>query len=552
MSTRYPLSPEQLAVIREVALAGLTGSGYPNLERLQAMNPSPWVYDELIQDGFLFVSIDLVFPTIKSLKIFDESIFQNFLVQARTLFFALKNIYEQQPLEPLSLEAMHAISGLDEDKIRRILPLLRALNIFTNSVGLGDTGWLSRVVLHPCILALDPFEQGQPEDDAHDGEVCLLAKDFRGLASLQWDINGVCLLAGSNGAGKTSILEALSFLRTFFLGGPEEAMRQVRGAFGLRRVGAAPRALVELEIKIGKVRWMLKISVGEGSSTAVGEDVLIDAKPYLHRSPSAGDWYLGKIKRRGDERCCLRAAYDEARPSVLAGLVRVLRGFRVYGHYNLEDVRNGAPVIEEGRILREDGRNMLSVLRAWQSAPTKYDMRFEWVMDQARQAFPEQIARIEFETVGSLVQARFFRPGATTPDRGLPFHVASDGMLAGLLHLTAIAGADEGSLLAFEELENHMHPHAIRVMIKAIHEVAEKRDLRVVLTTHSLSLMNEFRRDYEHFFVLEPGNPQTPVRLDELRDPDYLAQFYPGDLYDREDFGAPKTASKERQGSESD
>jgi hypothetical protein len=52
--------------------------------------------------------------------------------------------------------------------------------------------------------------------------------------------------------------------------------------------------------------------------------------------------------------------------------------------------------------------------------------------------------------------------------------------------------------------------------------------------------MNEFRRDYEHFYVLEAGDHGTPVRLDQLREPEYLAQFYPGELYDREDFGAPR------------
>lgn len=40
----------------------------------------------------------------------------------------------------------------------------------------------------------------------------IVAKNFLGLAHIDWEPSGVCLVAGPNGSGKTTLLEALAFL----------------------------------------------------------------------------------------------------------------------------------------------------------------------------------------------------------------------------------------------------------------------------------------------------------------------------------------------------
>jgi predicted ATPase len=158
------------------------------------------------------------------------------------------------------------------------------------------------------------------------------------------------------------------------------------------------------------------------------------------------------------------------------------------------------------------------------------------VLAAARDAFPGQLGAIEFERGFPMLYA----PDAPDPDRGLPPERAADGLVTGLLHLTAIAGAPSGSLVAFDELEDHLHPHAIRALLAAIRGRAEEQDLTVVLTTHSPVVMNQFLGDPGAVFVLdrrEADRPQ-PIALTELHDEEWLSLMKLGTLYEHLKFAA--------------
>src|SRR6266542_1881882 len=58
-----------------------------------------------------------------------------------------------------------------------------------------------------------------------------------------------------------------------------------------------------------------------------------------------------------------------------------------------------------------------------------------------------------------------------------PLALAPDGWITGLLHLTAVAGAPKGSLIAIDDFGNDLHPYAIRKLTEAFREWAEERDL---------------------------------------------------------------------------
>jgi len=111
--------------------------------------------------------------------------------------------------------------------------------------------------------------------------------------------------------------------------------------------------------------------------------------------------------------------------------------------------------------------------------------------------------------------------------------------LTGLLQLTAVAGARSGAIIAFDEMENQLHPHAIRSLLNSMRMQAKERNLTIIVTTHSPVVMNTFRDNPEQFFVLQQNTDTLPVLLSDLHDEDWLAAFSLGDLYDRLDFAAP-------------
>jgi hypothetical protein len=75
---------------------------------------------------------------------------------------------------------------------------------------------------------------------------------------------------------------------------------------------------------------------------------------------------------------------------------------------------------------------------------------------------------------------------------------------------------------------------------------AEERCLTIILTTHSPVVMNEFKGYEDQFYVLRQRSAElVPCALDELHDPNWLAHFVLGDLYERSEIAAPASALRE-------
>ncbi|MCU0545705.1 MAG: ATP-binding protein [Oscillatoriaceae cyanobacterium Prado104] len=66
----------------------------------------------------------------------------------------------------------------------------------------------------------------------------------------------------------------------------------------------------------------------------------------------------------------------------------------------------------------------------------------------------------------------------------------SDGTLRVLAITAAMLSATEGSLVVIEEIDNGVHPNRAKHLLSSIRDLAEQRQLRVLLSTHNPALMD--------------------------------------------------------------
>ncbi|MCX9157274.1 ATP-binding protein [Niveibacterium sp. 24ML] len=138
------------------------------------------------------------------------------------------------------------------------------------------------------------------------------------------------------------------------------------------------------------------------------------------------------------------------------------------------------------RRLLGDGTNLSSVLHHLCSDPQNKADVLSFI-----QSLPEQdIQDIEFltgprgELMVQLVET--FGGHAMSYDATL----LSDGTLRVLAIAAAMLSAQEGSLVVIEEIDNGVHPSRARHLLERIRAIAERRKLRVLLSTHNPAMLD--------------------------------------------------------------
>lgn len=66
----------------------------------------------------------------------------------------------------------------------------------------------------------------------------------------------------------------------------------------------------------------------------------------------------------------------------------------------------------------------------------------------------------------------------------------SDGTLRCIAALAAVMSEPENSLIAIEEMDNGIHPSRVIKLMNALCEVAKKRNIDLILTTHNVTVLN--------------------------------------------------------------
>jgi predicted ATPase len=378
------------------------------------------------------------------------------------------------------------------------------------------------------------------DEAAFDMAITIETRNYRALRCTKWTPSGVCVVVGPNGAGKTTLLTLFEFLRNAYVRSAPSAIDQLGGVYGLRSWGSPEEEPVLVALTVDDLRWELQLTAqGPTLSERLGEQVTRGPESVLSRAAlSQRLVYRGSETAIADreERLGLRIIFDAAHPEDLGPLVRAVTNNRVYRSYNLWGLQTNGSRQSGDLYLHPNGQNVFAVLRNWRD---RRDLmpQYEFVVTGLRAAFPDLFLDLDFHVAGMTITVDLIEPQW---NQACPLALAPDGWITALLHLTAIAGAAEGSFVAIDDFGNDLHPYAIRALTAVFREWSEDRDLTVCLASHSPVLLDEFREHPDSVFVMERDLENRPVPLTELYDLDWLARFSLGRLYEHGEFGGQK------------
>jgi len=357
----------------------------------------------------------------------------------------------------------------------------------------------------------------------------LQIKNYRVIRSVDMEADGVCVLVGPNGSGKSTLLSAIEFLRNILEWGAYKALDLSGGAWGFTHIDSSKDIQTVFIIEYFDIIWENIPTVNPNEFIKIKESVKTTLRDGIYlfdvmNSPPSPKNRNSQLQRIFDEDFSDKKEYENIKI-----FVNALIGYQHYSDYRLWSLRKSGSLAGNETNLQSDGQNAFSVLRNWYNSKPLRE-RYNFVIETLRDVFPF-FGDLDFESAGQTVSIRTYPPDS---DKPVPIYFISNGFLTALLHLMAVCSAPNGGIVGIDEPENGLHPYAIKTIIEAFRDRAEERNLTVLLATHSPFILNEFKEEPHRVFVMDQHQEEQLVRLDKIRDPEWLKYFALGDLYGKD------------------
>ncbi len=359
----------------------------------------------------------------------------------------------------------------------------------------------------------------------------LRLRNFRAFESARLQLSDLTYLVGRNGAGKSSLLDAIDLLRESVTDSLENALDRRGGLSKVRRLsveeepnpnprmgvvlilaielpgGRTGRACYGFEL-VGHPSQLLYIVqerlelVGAGDGFARRDREFVAPGRKLNVDPPAGNLVLPLVARS-----------DSVWEQVL-DTIRQLRGYELSPAHMAT-----ASEIGEKTTLVQDGTNAGDVLKALGSSAEK-----SWLVERLA-LLTDGIADVKAAALLGRRVLRFVQNHGGT-QRELDATQISQGTLRGLGVLLALRQHPTPSLVLVDEIENSMHPNALGVLLDAA--LASCDRTRVVLTSHSPEVLShpsvtgervrlvEWRDGVSRVFRLSPDTQSAVNEIDTV------------------------------------
>ncbi len=349
--------------------------------------------------------------------------------------------------------------------------------------------------------------------------------NFKSYRKSSLQLGSLTLLIGANASGKSNVLEGLRFLCWLAKG---HQLNTIQSAINVNR---AIRGRVDdlcyrgessftISCRLGiEVRSQLNLTIGvnNGEMKITGEQIFdVDGSPLyimdsMAQNPPDSSWpyEIDVILDDFSEGQNGSGVVCDNRMAMFTQLDKSLwkKGFTQEG------------IIEESIKTTLEYRRVLQNILFLDAIPTQmrnYSYKSDWHLQENGvnlssalfhlcenqpknkqeilkliQSLPEQLID-ELDFLFGPRDEVMVRLSETFGDTRYYYEAAllSDGTLRVLAIAAAMLSAAENSLIVIEEIDNGVHPSRVKSLITSIQEIAKRRNLQVLISTHNPALMD--------------------------------------------------------------
>lgn len=341
-------------------------------------------------------------------------------------------------------------------------------------------------------------------------------KGMRSLEDVTLKLDGLTVLIGENGSGKSTIVEACELLSKIGRNAFQSVFFQRHGGMNaLLRHGATSVVLgFDMEIRGEAIAYDLEVAQ-DGPNVLIAAERLTksaggETQVLLHRdrsgskvTDSQGSWHALRALAQWD--VALSHGFATGTNVVVFDVVELLKGIEVHLAFDARPLwarhdRTGmraSELLQSVDRLNLFGANLPTALRA-----IKEDLgreRWEETLELVRLGIGNDLHDITFPADpggGSIsIQLDFGTVGKVRA------HALSDGQVA-YLAFVALYGLNKSrSFLAFDEPELHLHPRLLYRVTNMFERLSEAHP--VIITTHSNDLLDMLGSPAESTILLE-------------------------------------------------
>lgn len=295
-------------------------------------------------------------------------------------------------------------------------------------------------------------------------------QNFKSLKDVMLDLQPVNLLIGPNNSGKTNLLKALEFLKNEEIGGNRGFTEHT-----------FKHENVELQFKIYSSENFLEIKI-------------------LKEEPGM---YPVRQRLINGEDTNKKLSQDLLNNRDVDSLLRIIALIQLYrpNPLNFTD----AQAIESSNYVNEDVSNLIPF---FETLRDEYRENFAAIEEDLRKCIPE-FQDFRFKTVDTTTNSndkRTFKKWGLYSSISKMIYWAdelSEGVLYFVALLCIIHQPNPPKLLLLEEPERGIHPRRIKEVVDFIFNLAQMKDIQVIMTSHHPYILNEFEDIPEAVFVFD-------------------------------------------------